>query len=253
MKTSVRRQWLRLYLGVSRKSDTIRWIGQMTVRVRCNSVSKRATAYVKANKGVEKSCGKTRRKRGLRHGKSRSRVGKTRPDPHPKRPSGPDQVSDRSLARHLRGMDHWQDRADAFLKRIGKAKDILDYSCNPGYKYTEWKSHWSALSGRIPIAWRNLILGPSFAYYISQHLNLKLKGGADPRRTLLDWAETIRIRNEPERIEPLRPHIYTATCEWCREAWSAPGRSSRCPSCGRLCVAPLQRKNARRGRGLSRR
>jgi hypothetical protein len=253
MKTSVRRHCLRLCLGVSRKSDNIRWIGQMTVRVRHYSVSKRGVAYVKADKRVEKSRTRVRRKRGLRHGKSRSRVGKTRIDPLPKRPPDPEQVSDRSLNRHLRGMDHWQDRADAFLKRIRKSDNILDSTANPGFKYFEWKSHWSAISGRVPIAWRNHLFGPSFAYYISKNLNLKLKGGASPRRTLLDWADAIRIRNEPIRIEPNRPHLYTATCSWCREAWSSPGRSSRCPSCGRLSVAPLRRRNARRGRGLSRR
>ena len=224
--------------------------GVVNISVRINGY----TPYLKAVKGAERSCLKRRSRRGQRHGKRRSRGCHPR-SPETIRPSETKEVRFRAIDHHLRGLDHWQDRGDQFVELIRKSKmgSLVGSSGQIGPMYVAWRSRWSALSGHIPKIWRSMVLGPSFAFFISKHLNLKLKGVPTPYLTLNDWAQDIRMRNDANRIEPIRPHKYTVSCTWCKEAWSSPGRSSFCPQCGRACLAPLQRSNARRGRFLSRR
>lgn len=78
--TSGRRRFLRLLLSANRKLTACRWIGGTTVGVvEISNVSRRSCPYRKATDGAEKSYPKKRKRvRGLRKGKRRSRVGKTR-------------------------------------------------------------------------------------------------------------------------------------------------------------------------------
>jgi hypothetical protein len=251
MRTSVRRQCRRQQMGVNRKTSVTRWIGKNTVRVLFSVVTDRGCSYSKASEGVEKSLRPARRrKRGLRHGKTRSRVGKTRRTKSHAAPVDK-KVSDRHVVRHLRMNDHWWDRGDAFEKRIKSAKKENLVTCRglPGTRYLVWKSRWLALSSRVPRVVRLDVFGPTFSYYLEKHLKLILAGGPSARRVLNDLLETRRINDSLDRIEPVRAHKYTVTCSWCREAWSSPGRSSRCPSCSRMCLGEmLHRRNATRGR-----
>lgn len=92
--TSCRRRSLRLALGANKKIKVLSLDGGITVGVMQFSTVKSTSVHqLKPKEGVEKSCRK-RRKRGLRSGKGRSRVGKTRRSPpnlppNPKTPSKP--------------------------------------------------------------------------------------------------------------------------------------------------------------------
>jgi hypothetical protein len=99
MPSSVRRKFLRQFLGVYRKLGSIWWIGRHTVGV-CQFVrTPRITAVdrSKADDGAERSflhhC-KKKRKRGQRLGKMRSRGGKPRSS-SPIRPELPKSVASR--------------------------------------------------------------------------------------------------------------------------------------------------------------
>jgi hypothetical protein len=105
MPSSIGRGIRRHFLGATRITGDSRWIVEGPVRgssfrTRVNWYP--SVPYLKATEGAEKSCRPRRRKRGLRVGKSRSRVGKTRPIlPHPT-PDFDDDLRRRVLQRSVR-------------------------------------------------------------------------------------------------------------------------------------------------------
>jgi hypothetical protein len=271
MKTSVRRQCLRQMLGANRKVTSIRWIGQWTARVQLCRVHNRSSAYVKADNGAEKSLrSQRRRKRGLRHGKNRSREGKSRrtsthPAPVPKQ-------SPRRLNHHIRMVEHWTKRESELRKRMHasvKSGYVIDKG-KPGFMYSEWRKVYLALASRVPKFQRRMIFGSSFAGYMEERFRLDLShreklGGFG------DLMDHLRIVVQlPIGTEPGRPKVEVGedVCRVCGLIHRfiagnrlCPAIRQRLPIC-RLCgdqhsgecrpKEPLRRRNAvrysRRGR-----
>lgn len=167
---------MRMQLCANRKLTAIRWIGQWTVRVHVCRVTARGQAYEKADKGAEKSLrSRRRRKRGLRHGKCRSREGKSRRTITHAAPVV--QTTDRRLKHHIRMVVHWTKRESEFRARMTASKKLvyLVDEGKPGSKYRKWKTLWRALALRVPRFQRRMIFGSSFAGYLEERLGLRLE------------------------------------------------------------------------------
>lgn len=257
MGSSGLRQSLRLQLGVSRKLTAIRWIGQWVVRIHISRVTARGCVYSKADEGAEKSCvvrsGATRRKRGLRRGKSRSRGRQPRRSLKPSAPLTKE-VSERSINHHLRGLDFWYGRVDSFRKRVGRCgKSGLSDRGNEVYR--EQRASWLALSNRIPSDIRGFTgVGDTFDYFLEKHFGIE-KYNINANAVLREWAEDIRKLDLP-LAEPIpRPGrcVFSFICDWCHISWVHTGPSMRCPDCRRTCVASNLHRGKRNMRRTGRR
>lgn len=166
MKTSVRRQCLRLQLGVKRKLVAVRWNDALTARVRFARLGQsRSQHYVKANEGVEKSCTrKVRRKRGLRKGKGRSRVGKTRPIPA--RPAPDSKTESVRVLVHNERMFAAARRARDGL--LAKSKhSLLRRTTGDDVVRERLRQAWYSCSAGFPKNVRMLYFGNSFSQFLS--------------------------------------------------------------------------------------
>jgi len=118
----IRRELRRQCCAVTKILSTGRWITRASVR----DVSKglfgvRGGGCAKATEGAERSCHQRRRKRGLRKGKSRSRVGKTRPiDAIPAHASKP-RITDRKVGRLLSQLEFWGKKRDFHYAKLKSA------------------------------------------------------------------------------------------------------------------------------------
>jgi uncharacterized protein YggL (DUF469 family) len=84
MASSRLRKLRRLQLGATRNITATRWMGQWIVQIQFGRrLRSSRTVPKKASEKAEKSWGHTRRKRGLRRGRVRSRVCQTRRSPKP--------------------------------------------------------------------------------------------------------------------------------------------------------------------------
>lgn len=215
MPASLRRRLFRQSSGVNRKLSSIRWIGNVTVGV--IRISGSGPCHVKADEGAEKSFSKKRkRRRGQRIGKSRSRG--RQPRSYPRNPAPADkQPSNRVIGSHLRACDHWYDRQEQFLELFKGSHlytECMKHSKRmflPLYleSYRAWRVRWNKLRNRITpygegVVWCSRI-GPSFSYWLEQRLGIIVsyhsysRPPVEPttaRKTLLDWAETLRIRKD---------------------------------------------------------
>jgi hypothetical protein len=145
MSTSLRRREGRLALGANKKIKAYSAEGGITVGVMWFSISPLSHRPLKASKGVEKSCFKKRRKRGLRKGKSRSR------GRHPRRTTPPATSSThttRSVTHHLRFVTWAESVATRFGNRVKKSYETGRFDPKPGGSrtvrplYASFKAHW---------------------------------------------------------------------------------------------------------------
>jgi hypothetical protein len=213
------------------------------------NIGARNTAYgrgANASERAERSRQSRRRRRGQRRGRGRSR-GRHPPPNSPPTAQLSKGASTRSVVRHIRMMEHWTRREAEFRNRLSFQADgrPVDWDSrlskdSPANhvlsRYAVWKSRWQALSCRVPKFQRRVIFSSSFYNYLRERLKV-MPPDHPPANEWSDLLAELRIVTLPqEPTERLLPHRYTVTCDWCKDAWSSPTRSSRCPGCRRLCV-----------------
>jgi hypothetical protein len=249
MKTSVRRQCLRQCLGANKNINTFRWIGGVTGRVTAKVVLRnQGFLYEKAEKGVEKSCtGTVRRKRGLRKGKARSRGGKprcivARPTHESKEPSRRVNVhNERLFAIMRRAQEKLLKKADSSLR------PTVSYGFKPG-TYRGMRpfdesverhlvSIWRPVAAGFPQAYRSTFFGANARQFIAmvRSLNEELYAppplpprrgrppSPPPRPVAPVTNSTIKTHIEKDQYGP-------NPCSWCRAEWLADGEFGACLS-----------------------
>lgn len=265
MPSSHRRRILRLQLSVNRKSTATRWMGMWTVGVHAGNVWSTTCTHLKASEGAEKSCRKRRRRRGQRVGKRRSRVRHTREPSHSARPF--DQPSNRRINSFCRASDYCYERVNQFEKLIKQSKFVRHWQGSRSLpmqpeRYSIWKARWGNLRAHISRYGEGVVMScgicPSFSYFLEQRLGFILHpkdlwSSVTARQVLLDWAESLEIRNNFTSVRnrpDTGPHYYNLSCSWCLTSFGSATRARRCPDCSRLCVAPQRRggRSKRKGR-----
>jgi len=253
MGASNRRRILRLQLSVNRKLTVIRWIGCATVGV-VNTTSTR----LKANEGAERSCPSRRRVRGQRIGKRRSRGRQPRSNsPHPTRSL--EEPSNRVMNKHLRACDHFYDRQEEFGKffmqsRLHKMMKVgISLSTDSKESFCLWRTRWFKLRKAIlpfgeGVVWCSRI-GPTFLYWLEQRFGIVVNWRNGPsvsaRRTINDWMDSIRIRNDNYHRRTIGNRSlvprFILTCAFCRprRTWTSGLRTGRCPGCSRPVLSGM--------------
>jgi len=229
----------RLHTGVNRKLCVTRWIGSTTVRVGVLKQNR-----VKASEGAERSCRKRRRVRGQRKGKSRSRVGKTRPDP-----ALPAQKlkepKERTILRHLRACDHWYDRQEQFgklfkesqLYRQGQGARYFGFGWEFGFRV--WEKRWLQLHNRIEPCGEGVVfcsrIGESFSYWLEQRFGLVWKhnptGYVSADVHLKQWRADLASRRAAKRRPRPRQKPQPEPVQVLR------GRAVICSACKNVALA----------------
>lgn len=155
MGSSIRRKLRRQYWGVTRNASTARWIRvRGTVGVSVDRMANYPPEHMEASEGAERSCLRRRRKRGLRRGRRRSRVGNTRRSAEI-RPPIPKPTGTRSLNRLLAQLDFWRSRLDVLFNEIdrygkeGWTKPMINRRGDLYLAYTpryiRCSEHWKSL------------------------------------------------------------------------------------------------------------
>jgi len=248
-----------MQLSVNRKLTVTRWIGQETVRVSSSRVSTRGVAYEKASEGAEKSCRVRRRKRGLRKGKKRSRVGKTRSNaPLPPPDSGP---SNRMFRMTLRAFDWAEGRAKVVANHIGVLQFGAPVSAYIRQRYDTEKSTVKRVAGE---ACASHLFGSGLRFFLEKHGKLVPRSRPGARYVLKDMLETRQIDVRGDRVENKRPvrEYPPPSAHWSDARAVMASRSGIpriCRHCGNVHVPgtvctsgrlPVQRRAPRRrGRG----
>jgi len=256
MPASRNRRRCRLALGVDRKSECIRWIGSVTVRVAIKCVNPRAcVSRSKADKGAERSCPSRRRRRGLRRGKCRSRGRQPRePLPHAPRSKS---VSGRAITRVCRQMDFWHGRVSQLVNLASKAdRGILStdrkFDRRINEEHRRWENRWLTLFDRIPRGIREATgIGSSYSFFIAQHFKIDYAPVSDLREMLDHLEEDRRVRDFKPLLNKSSERRRDKRCGWCSLDFTTPAVVSACPQCRRPIastesVKPRRRAPARR-------
>lgn len=248
MKTSVRRHNLRLLLGVNRKLRAIRWIGGSTVGVVCTSrVSNRGTHYVKADKGVEKSCRTNRRRRrGLRRGRRRSRGGKPRSTRTPPTP----RVKDRSPRVLIHG--------ERLFTAARRDQQYLFALADPAWRKgalsniarKRLASTWSVVAHKYPYNVSLMLFGRSAKHFLDtidpslpELPPLPPRRGAPPR--VLPTRDVVGM----DRSQVQKDGLGSDPCRWCADEYG--GDSTFCLKIQRCVRNPktIERRSNPSSRG----
>jgi len=287
MKTSVRRQSLRLIQGVNKKFESTRWIGQWTVRVQAfewQLLERRV--YVKAGKGAEKSFpAKGRRKRGLRKGRRRSRGGKPRRSGPPPAPSFKEpslRVSlhgERLFAVMRRAVASLMSRVEKSVVQNGYIRPLDDKNVR-----RQVTALWTSQSRHFPPSYRMTFFGRSADEFIARLKVLQEESLPPPPPPLprRPGAPKFPYRVRPPRSPPapldrigdslgrgevLVPNSTLEThrkkdsfgpnpCEWCRAEWAADGEVGACLEiqwCVRSAESATRREAERGSQDVNRR
>lgn len=238
MKTSVKRQCLRLMLGANRKVTSIRWIGSVTGWVTTSELGhSRSQTYVKANNGVEKSFLPKKRKRGLRRGKRRSRGGKPRSNVRPAAPESKTRVRvERHRERLFTIMRKSQNvlmlRTKQFLARPGIREDLE--------RYNALRQIWRDHSSNYPFKFRRLFFGMNFTEYLAtMDPQIAEAPPLPPRRRGPTFTVGARefevpsgrtgyfppwgVSNKVDHGQNQKDGFGPDPCPWCAEEWFADG------------------------------
>jgi hypothetical protein len=266
----------RMYTCGNRKLCTTRWIGQLTVRVGISRVNDRGCAYVKAGEGAEKSClAKRRRKRGLRHGKRRSRGGKPRRSakvPAPRTENG----SVRANLRRERMFSAARRSQGVFLSSMESLRDVRNrhvfqeayVSRQRSDLWNSLKAQWGRRRAPFPRDVQLLVFGRTFLTFMKAVDPAVDVGWAAPRRRdapplpprpgvraqPVSASPPWHVSTTVDRSRGESDHLGPDPCAWCRDEWIACGELGRpWARCMRIhsCVrrdGRIERENARQGR-----
>lgn len=203
-RVSKSRMSRRLHTGVNRKLCVTRWIGQTVVEIVIARRSVRGCAYEKASEGVEKSCVATRRKRGLRRGKSRSRGDKPRRSPS-LRPPYPKTGRVRKLMRGERMFNAMRaciERIDGDLEVVWEKKGMWSE-----YFLNKMRKRWRAAYRSFRYSQsRNMVFGTSFNVFMSTRNPDVLEVPPLPPRPEAQF----RFSSDDELVPPALPKRPTA-------------------------------------------
>jgi len=276
MPSGMRRTRYRMYTCGNRKLCTTRWIGQMTVRVIISRVNDRGCAYVKAGKGAERSSSRSRRrKRGLRHGKRRSRGGKPRRSVKMPATDSKDSSVRASLHRE-RMLSAARRSQQTFLASMEGLRDVRNThlfqeaytSRERTHLWRELRAQWERRRAPWPRDVQLLLFGRSFVVFVKAIDPGVDAGWTAPRRRDVPplpprpgarahsviasppWHVSRNVDHTQGESDRLGPD----PCAWCRDEWIACGelgrpwaRCMRIQSCVRRDVR-IERDNAMRGR-----
>jgi hypothetical protein len=202
---------------------------------------------------------RTRRKRGLRVGKNRSR-GRHPRRSSPIRPSNPKRVPVRKGKRALRASAYVFASAARFATLVKRVPPRLIRQTT-SMAYRRLRKQWASLRSELlvlsPWACHVTMLSrfPSLVERIHgvipsgvEGVGSRLKRCIESVKEEIDFREDLRISRENEALglnKETKPHMYVITCAFCRNAYTSHLRSARCSGCKRLCTAARKSKRGR--------
>jgi hypothetical protein len=254
--SNLRRQIRRYFGSVFKSCRGYRWSCNIPLGDGQVEVLDSPVVAEKAVKGAEKSWARSRRKRGLRSGRVRSREGKSRCiTVHPTPDSN--KCSERVIMRAVRQIEFWQAKTEKVVKRFSRLtkesqwfEEILtrrgEYRSHPRPVWSVFKRAYEQLYKAESKAHRAIkpMLAPSFIAFFSSHIPVTPPEGFGQSKikTLGEIIEELQFLEEIHEEQKNAPRKVYHERSYARPTWvdnlgsktrsvvGKPSRASRAPA-----------------------